>query len=44
MIDVEDMSRAIAWAITRKDNGGQFLAVNTEVTQVTIRLLNWRML
>ena len=30
LIDVEDMSRAIAWAMKReKDNGGQFLAVNT---------------
>ena len=29
LIDVEDMSRAIIWAINRhKDNGGQFLAVN----------------
>jgi nucleoside-diphosphate-sugar epimerase len=29
LIDVEDMSRAIAWAITRSsDNGGAFLAVN----------------
>ena len=29
LIDVEDMSRAIAWAITRpKDLGGQFLAIN----------------
>jgi nucleoside-diphosphate-sugar epimerase len=29
LIDVEDMSRAIAWAITRSaDNGGTFLAVN----------------
>ena len=30
LIDVEDMSRAISWAINRnKKNGGQFLAVNT---------------
>lgn len=29
LIDVEDMARAIIWAIKRsKDNGGQFLAVN----------------
>ncbi len=29
LIDVEDMSRAIAWAMSRdKDNGDQFLAVN----------------
>ena len=29
LIDVEDMSRAITWAISRaKDDGGQFLAVN----------------
>ncbi len=29
LIDVEDMSRAIIWAMKRhKDNGGQFLAVN----------------
>lgn len=29
LIDVEDMSRAIAWAMTRKrDNGGQYLAIN----------------
>jgi nucleoside-diphosphate-sugar epimerase len=29
LIDVEDMSRAIAWAMSRdKDAGGQFLAVN----------------
>jgi len=29
LIDVEDMSRAIAWAITRKqNNGGQYLAIN----------------
>lgn len=29
LIDVEDMSRAIDWAITRKkDNGGQYLAIN----------------
>lgn len=29
LIDVEDMSRAIAWAVSRdKDAGGQFLAVN----------------
>jgi nucleoside-diphosphate-sugar epimerase len=30
MIDVEDMARAISWAIVRKfHNGGKFLAVNT---------------
>lgn len=30
LIDVEDMSRAIDWAITRKkDNGDQYLVVNT---------------
>ena len=30
MIDVEDMARAISWAIVRKlQNGGKFLAVNT---------------
>ena len=30
LIDVEDMSRAINWAINRKkENGGQYLAVNT---------------
>ena len=29
LIDVEDMARAIAWAIVRKpENGGKFLAVN----------------
>lgn len=29
LIDVEDMARAIAWAISRdKDSGGQFLSVN----------------
>ena len=29
LIDTEDMSRAIAWAMTRsKENGGQFLAIN----------------
>jgi nucleoside-diphosphate-sugar epimerase len=29
LIDVEDMARAISWAIVRKpDNGGKFLAVN----------------
>lgn len=29
LIDVEDMSRAISWAISRKkDNGGKFLAIN----------------
>jgi nucleoside-diphosphate-sugar epimerase len=29
LIDVEDMSRAIAWAMSRdKDTGGQFLAIN----------------
>jgi nucleoside-diphosphate-sugar epimerase len=29
LIDVEDMSRAISWAIKRRaDNGGQYLAVN----------------
>jgi len=29
LIDVEDMSRAIAWATTRSyDNGGQFLSIN----------------
>ena len=30
LIDVEDMSRAITWAINRKkENGGQYLTVNT---------------
>lgn len=30
LIDVEDMARAISWAVTRKvDNGGAFLAINT---------------
>ena len=30
LIDVEDMSRAIAWAMTRKkDSGGQYLTINT---------------
>ena len=34
LIDVEDMSRAIAWALAReRNNGGQFLAVNAGMNE-----------
>lgn len=39
LIDVEDMSRAIAWGITRKSkNGGAFLAVNAGSTECNYQM------